>query len=140
MASPQVNMRWPEALVARVDAQGARRGMTRTEYAIEALLSLLELDEEEAAHGKPGAEKPDLTRAERPPEPSPSIARRVRPEPRPLPAVVRASALKPAPQRGAEASGVRVVAKLDTSMVPVHDGRKRPAYQKGQAAKGKGGR
>lgn len=48
MASPQVNMRWPAAITARVDAQCERRNLSRTEYVLEALESFLAMDEAEA--------------------------------------------------------------------------------------------
>jgi len=56
--------------------------------------------------------------------------------PEPAPKITRARAAL----AQAEARTGAAKPRLDTSAVPVYDGKKRPAYQKGQAGQGKAGR
>lgn len=108
MAAAKLEVRAGEVLLAAIDAAAQRNGVTRSAEV------LATLAERYLGHE---AEPPRAKAA-------PTRKAPVAADPR--------QALAQAEAR----AGVRP-AHLDTSMVPVHDGGKRPAYQKGSGAKPK---
>lgn len=110
MATPNISLRIPAALLALIDARAAAANMSRSEVILDALdAAFSELIPEPAPRLKPAKAK----------TPKP-IAH---PAPADRPAAARA-ALETAEAR----TGVR--ARLDTSAVPVLGQGKRPAYQR----------
>lgn len=133
MATPQVNMRWPAAVQARVKAQAERRGLTFTEYTLEAVEALLEADE-----------SPTPAPLQRPAPAPKAPPRGMTPEPRTRPdkataareALAQAEArtgTKPARMAGEGVNMGEAMARAGLTQF----GGKRPAYQKGQAGQGK---
>lgn len=111
MASQQLAFRAKPPLVAAIDAAAERNGISRSEEMLNTL------EDHYLGHAP----------EQRPAERAPAAAS--------APKIDRArAALAQAETR----QGVK--ARLDTSMVPVHDGSKRPAYQRGQAGQGKAGK
>jgi hypothetical protein len=144
VGSPQINMRWPRAIEARVTAQCERRGMTRTEYVMEALVGLLECDEQDKSPPQgPGRMFKDSLMTELAPKPPPP--EKARPPaadasakpPKVREALTAAEArvgARPAVMAGAGVSVAAAMAKMGTY---VHDGEKRAPYQKGQGTQAK---
>lgn len=58
--NPQVNVRFPSAMLARLDAACAARNQTRSEYVLDAVQAMLDADDEPASV-KTGAAKSSAT-------------------------------------------------------------------------------
>lgn len=114
MAAPIVNMRVPPALLALIEAKASRLNMSRTEVILDVL--------HEAFAGFADEAEPAPRKAPKPKAAPKSIQR---PAPADKPGAARAAL------QNAESRTGAMPARLDTSMVAVHDGRKRPAYQRG---------
>lgn len=123
MAAQQVNMRIRADVLAQIDAAAAEAGASRTDIIMDAILAYLSGHEPEAA---PAPRSPTPTSPRR-------SATTVAPK------VDRARTALVAAEARQGVAPTRAAPRLDTSMVAVHDGSKRPAYQKGQAGQGKAG-
>lgn len=113
MSAPPFSLRLPAALREVMEAEARKSERSLGEVILDACASRY------MGHDAEPAPRPKATRTAKPP---------VAADPR--------EALAQAEAR----TGVRSVARLDTSMVPVFTGGKRPAYQKGGQGAGKGRR